>query len=279
MNHSEMPQAVDFRRVFETSQESYALVATDAPDFTILAVSDGGVRIALRSREELVGRSIFAVFPENPNDPEGRGQATLRDSFERVLRHKQPHTLGTFRYDAPDPTNPDRYLERYWSLRNSPVFDDAGEVLYILHRSEEVTDLVLGEAARPRRAQLRRHRRQLDVGGGDGGVLQGEQLPAAVAEALRRALGVGAHHDVHRGLGQEGLARGLGQLPAHGLVAHHHQVVGLEVPRRGRSQRHLQHPVQGLGLDGHVGLVAAHAVAVANGLEEVPHGGWRLLVA
>ncbi|MFA9462469.1 response regulator [Thiohalorhabdus sp. Cl-TMA] len=147
---------VDFQDVLEASQDLYALVAPDPPDFTLLAARDGYVRSAMRPREELIGRSIFDAFPQNPEVPEGQGGSVLSASFERVLRNKQTHSIGTFRYDAPDPQSPAQFAERYWSPRNIPVLDGEGEVRYILHRVDEVTDFVLRERFQaPRTSNVR----------------------------------------------------------------------------------------------------------------------------
>lgn len=40
------------------------------------------------------------------------------------------------------------FEERYWSPVNSPVFDEAGELIYIIHRVEDVTGFVRLKAAR-----------------------------------------------------------------------------------------------------------------------------------
>ncbi|WP_373654949.1 PAS domain-containing protein [Thiohalorhabdus methylotrophus] len=144
---------VDFQRIFEHSKDSYVLLAPDAPDFTILAASDGYVRSAQQSREDLVGNSLFAAFPENPDAPGATtGPATLRSALEQVLRDKQETSVGTLRYDIPDPVTPGHFAERYFSPRNIPILDDAGAVEYILHRVDEVTDFVLRERFRPQDA-------------------------------------------------------------------------------------------------------------------------------
>ncbi|HKJ87854.1 MAG TPA: response regulator [Gammaproteobacteria bacterium] len=146
-------EPVDFRRVFEASQDIYALVAPNPPDFTILAVSKGHVQASVRPREEIVDRGFFGVYPQNPEAREAsRGAQALRTAFERLLRDKKPNSIGAFRYDIPDPENPHRFHERYWSPQNFPIFDAEGEVAYILHRVEEVTDFVLRERFRDGRA-------------------------------------------------------------------------------------------------------------------------------
>ncbi|HKJ87103.1 MAG TPA: ATP-binding protein, partial [Gammaproteobacteria bacterium] len=141
---------VDFRRVFEASLDHYALVAPDPPDFTVLAASEGYVRLTLKDRDELLGCSIFTAFPQNPADTDGQGQSILRDSFETVIRERRIHGIGTFRYDIPDQEG--RFIERYWSPRNIPILDEDGRLIYILHRVDEVTDFVLRERLQTREA-------------------------------------------------------------------------------------------------------------------------------
>jgi hypothetical protein len=46
------------------------------------------------------------------------------------------------RYDMEDPDRPGVWDERYWSLINVPVFGSDGRVALLLHRVEEVTELI-----------------------------------------------------------------------------------------------------------------------------------------
>ncbi|MFP4616530.1 MAG: PAS domain-containing protein, partial [Thiohalorhabdus sp.] len=87
-------RAVDFQRVFEASQENYVLLAADEPDFTILAASDGYLYMSGMAREELVGRKVFEVFPENPEQPEGAPISEIRASLKRVMEEKEVHFLA-----------------------------------------------------------------------------------------------------------------------------------------------------------------------------------------
>ena len=62
----------DFRVLFESSPGLY-LVLT--PDLHIVAVSDAYLRATMTRRDEILGRDIFDVFPDNPNDPDGDRRA------------------------------------------------------------------------------------------------------------------------------------------------------------------------------------------------------------
>jgi len=133
----------EFRALFESAPGSYLVLR---PDFTIVTASDEMVRTAGRTREDLVGRHLFDVFPDNPDDPEVAASRDLRDSIETVLATRQTHTMPLQRYDVQRPDG--EWEERWWSPVNSPVLGDGGEVLFVIHRTEEVTEFV-----RERKAQ------------------------------------------------------------------------------------------------------------------------------
>ncbi len=153
------PEGVpDFRRLFEAAPGCYLVLA---PDLAIVAVSDAYLRSTMTKREEILGRGIFDVFPDNPSDPETTGVANLRASLERARSEKRPDTMAVQKYDIRRPESEGGgFEERHWSPVNSPVLDDAGQVAYIIHHVEDVTDLV-----RLRRQENERERamRELSV--------------------------------------------------------------------------------------------------------------------
>jgi signal transduction histidine kinase len=135
-----MPAEPDFRALFESAPGSY-LVLT--PDFTIVAVSHSYLRATMTVRERILGRGLFEVFPDNPDDPAATGERNLRASLERVLRDRVPDTMAVQKYDIRRPeAEGGGFEERYWSPVNSPVFAADGTLAYIIHRVEDVTDYV-----------------------------------------------------------------------------------------------------------------------------------------
>jgi signal transduction histidine kinase len=131
---------LDFRLLFESAPGLY-LVLT--PDFKIVAVSDAHLAATHMKREEAVGRDVFAVFPENPDDPGATSHRSLRASLERVRKQKAPDTMAALKYDIRLPESEGGgYEERFWSIVNSPVLDAGGEIVYIMNRVEDVTDFV-----------------------------------------------------------------------------------------------------------------------------------------
>lgn len=134
------PSTPDFQTLFQSAPNSY-LVLT--PFFIIVAVSDAYLRATLTKREEILGRGIFEVFPDNPKDPEATGVRNLRSSLARVLQYKIADAMAVQKYDIRKPdTEGGGFEERYWSPVNSPVLGPDGEVTYIIHSVADVTEIV-----------------------------------------------------------------------------------------------------------------------------------------
>ncbi|MEW6245988.1 MAG: PAS domain S-box protein [Nitrospirota bacterium] len=133
-------QQPDFRALFESAPGSY-LVLT--PTLTIVAVSDAYLRATMTKREEILGRHLFDVFPDNPDDPTATGVSNLRASLTRVLQNRAADAMAVQKYDIRRPESEGGgFEERYWSPVNSPVFDENGEVAYIIHRVEDLTEFI-----------------------------------------------------------------------------------------------------------------------------------------
>lgn len=137
--------SLDFRRIVEQTADFILVLASDAPHFTILAASDAYLDVTMTTRDEIIGCSLFEAFPEHPEDPEATGIPQIRAALERVLENKEIVPISLFRYDIPLRDGAGGFDERYWSPRNVPVFDDDGEVAYIIHRVEDVTAYVQRE--------------------------------------------------------------------------------------------------------------------------------------
>ncbi len=130
----------DFRALFEAVPGLYLVLD---PSLVIVAVSDAYLRATMTRREDILGRHIFDVFPDNPDDPTATGVANLRASLERVLRLRKPDTMAVQKYDIRRPGAEGGAFEvRYWSPRNSPVLNARQQVEYVVHEVEDVTEFV-----------------------------------------------------------------------------------------------------------------------------------------
>lgn len=132
---------LDFRALFECIPGLY-LVLEPTADFTIIAASNAYLHATNIERQNVLGHRLFDVFPDNPSDPTATGVANLTASLERVLLNRQPDAMAVQKYDIRTVEGEDVFEERYWSPLNSPVLNERGEVQYIIHRVDDVTEYV-----------------------------------------------------------------------------------------------------------------------------------------
>jgi diguanylate cyclase (GGDEF)-like protein/PAS domain S-box-containing protein len=139
---------VDYGALFAASSTP-SLVLT--PDLVIRDANPAHLRATGRSRDAVVGRHLFEVFPDNPSDPSGQGVTTLRASIEQVLATGRTHSIGVQRYDITLPVaGLDAFEQRLWRVTNTPVLAADGSVRYVLHAAEDVTEIERAEAERVR---------------------------------------------------------------------------------------------------------------------------------
>jgi diguanylate cyclase (GGDEF)-like protein len=131
------PVIADFKKLFEAAPGLYLALT---PEFVIAAVSDAYLHATMTKRAEILGRGLFEVFPDNPDDAEASGVSNLRASLERVLRTRKQDVMELQKYDIRRPADEGGgFEERFWSPVNWPVYGDGGTVEYIIHQVEDVT--------------------------------------------------------------------------------------------------------------------------------------------
>jgi signal transduction histidine kinase/CheY-like chemotaxis protein len=134
------PPDPDFQALFEAVPGLYLVLD---PELRIVAVSDAYLAATMTTRDGIVGRGIFDVFPDNPDDPEATGVGNLRASLERVRKRRVADAMAVQKYDIRRPPEEGGgFEERFWSPLNSPVLDAERRLLYIIHRVEDVTEFV-----------------------------------------------------------------------------------------------------------------------------------------
>src|SRR5687767_11912882 len=122
----------DFRNLFESAPGLFLVLS---PELKIVAVSNAYLKATVTKREEIIGRAIFDVFPDNPDDATATGVGNLGASLHRVLQLKEADTMAVQKYDIPKPLSEGGgFEEKYWSPLNIPVFGPNKEVQYIIHR-------------------------------------------------------------------------------------------------------------------------------------------------
>ncbi|HEX7626342.1 MAG TPA: PAS domain-containing protein, partial [Gaiellaceae bacterium] len=130
----------DYVALFEAIPGLYLVLD---PELRIEAASDAYLAATMTERAEIVGREVFDVFPDDPDDPGATAAGNVRASFERVRRTGERDTMAVQKYPIRRPENEGGgFEERYWRVVNSPVLDEGGRVQSIVHRVEDITAFV-----------------------------------------------------------------------------------------------------------------------------------------
>jgi hypothetical protein len=127
--------------------DSVAFRASTAPylildlDLRIRAANPAYQEATHHHLSEMVGESMFEVFPDNPATPEARSVERLGESFERALVSGGADRMGLQRYDVV--AGRGAFVAKSWLPVNSPIRDPEGRTVGILHHVEDVTRLLV----------------------------------------------------------------------------------------------------------------------------------------
>ncbi|MBW8706898.1 Phosphoserine phosphatase RsbU [Streptomyces sp. MBT84] len=128
---------VDYAAVFQALPGAVALVT---PQLVYADANAEFVRLRGLTREQLVGRFVPEDVPEK--DPAEPLLLKVLASLRRVADTGESSTVELQRYDVEDPEQPGVWHERYWNLTDVPVFGPDGRLSLVLHRVEDVTELI-----------------------------------------------------------------------------------------------------------------------------------------
>jgi signal transduction histidine kinase/ActR/RegA family two-component response regulator len=136
-----------FAAAFNHSPIGQYLLAPTA-ELDILGVNDAFLRSVSRRREDVLGRPLFEVFPNNPDDPNDVGVQSLAASIATAIATRSSQSMAAQHY--PIQMHKDGrswFQDMYWSATNTPVYDAGGTLLCISHTTIDITTQVLAEQA------------------------------------------------------------------------------------------------------------------------------------
>lgn len=190
------------------------MVALLTPQLVYADANEDFLHYSGRTREQLIGRHLFDVFPDRPDDTAASGVRNLGASLQRVAATGERDTMALQRYDVESVDRPGEWEERYWSPINAPVRNEEGNVVLLVHRVEEVTELIRarggrngGDRARVLEAELYTRARELQE--------VNERLRQAHAREREVALAL-----------QDALLPALRQVGHHRTAVRYHPAVG-----------------------------------------------------
>lgn len=143
-----MSPAFPFESIFNSSPDACCLLSP-TPEAIILAVNRAFLDATGRTREGLVGKSVFDAFPADPADLHDTGEDALRRCLAMVVDTRLTQTLPVQRYPIKVvmPDGNSGYEERYWTAVSTPIFDEFDNFVGILHSVRDVSEQLRSEAA------------------------------------------------------------------------------------------------------------------------------------
>ncbi|WP_339921176.1 ATP-binding protein [uncultured Flavobacterium sp.] len=109
-------------------------------NFTIVTVTDNYLKATMTTRETIIDKYVFDIFPDNPEELLSESTSSLRASLNRVLKNKTVDEMDYIQYDIQKPESEGGgFEERYWRIINSPIFDSNNNVTHIIQLVDDVT--------------------------------------------------------------------------------------------------------------------------------------------
>ncbi|WP_139123055.1 PP2C family protein-serine/threonine phosphatase [Cellulosimicrobium cellulans] len=169
---------LDYHAIFSALTAPKLVLSSE---LMVLDANDAFLRTIDEPASAIVGRHYLDVFPLHTE--EGTGAAEVVASFDRVRATGRLEMIGPHRYDLRDANG--RWTERWWITTNVPVTDATGRVSVIVHRAEDVTDIVQAYGpVRARDTAAAGEGRDGADAGGTGAVDDGARAPSVLDRVL-----------------------------------------------------------------------------------------------
>jgi PAS domain S-box-containing protein len=125
--------------VFRLAPNAYMVLNRE---LRYVAANDAYLAATASTLETLLGRHVFELFPNDPDDPNNASALLLQKSFQRVLDSDEVDVLAVIPYRVPRQTAEGLVTEeRYWSATHVPLKDAHGKTEFILQHTVDITEL------------------------------------------------------------------------------------------------------------------------------------------
>ncbi len=134
-----MSHTIDSQKLFDSAPAP--LMVLDR-ELKYVAANQAYLNATALRHEEIIGRNIFEVLPQDSQLADPDGPRKLRESLERVLTRRTPDVVPMVAQPIARPTQAGPVLEaRFWTYSHKPLLDASGNVAFILQQAVDVTDL------------------------------------------------------------------------------------------------------------------------------------------
>ncbi len=134
-----MSSPIDFAGLFDIAPNAYMVLDRE---LRFVAANKAYLELTASRLEDLLGKRLFDLFPNDPADPNNVPAQMLRSSLERVLETGERDHLALIKYRVPKKVGSEVLVEdRFWSATHCPVCDAEGRVTFVLQHTVDVTEL------------------------------------------------------------------------------------------------------------------------------------------
>ncbi|MGV3508452.1 MAG: ATP-binding protein [Sphingobacteriaceae bacterium] len=131
----------DYEAVFNSAPFPCILINADDPLFTVTDINEKYLNLSGYKKERLIGKSLFNAF----NDVGASYVQVFAETLNQVINTKKAVQKDIVRFDSKpiqNNTKPD-----LWTTLNTPICDERGEVVLILHCAVDVSSVTFKEPA------------------------------------------------------------------------------------------------------------------------------------
>ncbi|GAB2530647.1 hypothetical protein GCM10027189_08510 [Rufibacter soli] len=126
-----------FSGILEALPDAYLVLS---PELQIKGASNAYLETTGYTREALIGHSILDVFPRSSQEQELSFAEALEESLTQVLATGLPHEMSLQRIEQPSHPQEDGASNvKYWRVLHTPLVQENGVILHILHKITDVT--------------------------------------------------------------------------------------------------------------------------------------------
>jgi PAS domain S-box-containing protein len=125
-------------KIFQATPVPTLILLPDVPHFTIVEVNAAFLKTKNRSEKDLIGKSVFEVFPEANQCKNEAGISDLFCSLQKVVSSRIAHKMPVQKFEIE--TENDQRNKFYYQSENIPIPGETGEIEYIVHTSIDVTE-------------------------------------------------------------------------------------------------------------------------------------------
>ena len=131
---------VDLASAFDASPNPYVLIT---PDLRIAGVNQAYLDVTHSRRDDIIDHPLFAAFDSGPGAEAPENVRLVKASLEKARDTRQRDHLALVKFSIRrnGADGPAAFEDRFWSATHTPILDAAGEVVFLLQHTTDITEL------------------------------------------------------------------------------------------------------------------------------------------